>query len=390
MPTSSTSHGASVGAGGGGGAGSKGTFYGRVLDIILDRKHPKYYEMGEALSLNGVFYAGIKGDADIDQDESGEPAFAYQGNARVKHIPLIGEMVVIENRPAATNEKTAGGSRKVWIDVVNVWNNPEHNASPNTKNPNWRKTLFGKGFKESGRINPLQGFPGDFSIEGRQGQSIRFTGVQHINNPLVTKQNNGQPLILIANGQVATKNGFDPIIEDINKDLGSIYLTGDHYVPLVQANKKRDSYNKIPAEANAYNKTQVVITGGRLFLNAREESILLSAVESVGLNAKSVNLDADDYICLDSKKIYLGVKARTAVEYSRQPVLLGKNTVDLLQDFIKAVESFAQFLVSPGGLQPVPATAVAQLKKEGGILFSRITPLKARLSELKSKKVFTE
>ena len=127
-----------------------------------------------------------------------------------------------------------------------------------------------------------------------------------------------------------------------------------------------------------------------MFLNAREESILLSAIESVGLNAKSVNIDAEEYICLDSKKIYLGSKARTAIDHNKQPVLLGKNTVDLLQDFIRAVESFAEFLVSPGGLKPAPAIAIAQLKKEGGILFSRIKPLKARLNELKSKKVFTE
>ena len=389
MATSRPGTGVGASSGASGGGSNSGTFYGRVIDIILDNKHPRYKEMGGALAINGCFYASISSGADRDPDEKPEVPFAYQGDARFKDIPLLGEIIAIESSPSATNE-TGKGNRKAWTRIINVWNAPEHNASPNTRNPNYGKTLFGKGFKESGRINPLINYPGDIMIQGRQGQSIRFTGSQHVNNPLTTSKNNGQPLILIANGQITAPNGFDGIIEDVNKNFGSLYFTGFHQIPLQQANTRRLSYNKIPETSNAYNKPQVILNSGRLFLNAKEESILLSAAVSVGLNGKSVNIDADDYVCLDSKKLYLGEKARTAVEYSAQPVLLGKNTVDLLEDFIKAVENFANFLVTPSGLQAAPAIAVAQLKKEGGILFARIKPLRARLNELKSKKVFTE
>jgi hypothetical protein len=389
MATSRAGTGAGAGSGAKGSGSSSGTFFGRVIDIILDNKHPKYKEMGGALSINGCFYATVQGTGDVDPDEVADPPFAFQGNARYKDIPIVGEIVAIDSNPAATSE-SGQGNRKAWTRVINVWNAPEHNASPNTKNPNFQKVLFGKGFKESGKINPLICYPGDTVLQGRQGQSIRFTGSQHVNNPLTTSKNNGQPLILIANGQITAPNGFDGIIEDVNKNFGSLYFTGFHQIPLQQANTRRLSYNKIPDTANAYAKPQVILNSGRLFLNAKEESILLSAAVSVGLNGKSVNIDADDYICLDSKKIYLGEKARTAVEYSAQPVLLGKNTVDLLEDFIKAVENFANFLVTPSGLQASPPIAVAQLKKEGGILFARLKPLRARLKELKSKKVFTE
>jgi hypothetical protein len=389
MATSRAGTGAGASSGGKGSASNAGLFYGRVVDIILDNKHPRYKEMGSALAINGCFYVTISSAADIDPDEAANPPFAFQGNARYKDIPLLGEVIAIENNPAATSE-SGKGNRKAWTRIVNIWNAPEHNASPNTLNPNFQKVLFGKGYKESGRINPLICYPGDTVIQGRQGQSIRFTGSQHVNNPLVNSKNNGQPLILIANGQITAPNGFDGIIEDVNKNFGSLYFTGFHQVPLVQANNRRLSYGKIPEAANAYSKPQVILNSGRLFLNAKEESILLSAAVSVGLNAKTVNIDADDFVCIDSKKIFLGVNARTAVEYSAQPVLLGKNTVDLLEDFIRAVENFADFLVKPSGLQASPPIAVAQLKKEGGILFARLKPLKARLKELKSKKVFTE
>jgi len=389
MATSRAGTGAGASGGGKGSGSNSGTFYGRVVDIILDSKHPKYKQMGSALAINGCFYVTVSSSGDVDPDEASEPPFAFQGNARYKDIPVLGEIIAIESSPAATSE-SGKGNRKAWVRIVNVWNAPEHNASPNTLNPNFQKMLFGKGFKESGRINPLICYPGDTVIQGRQGQSIRFTGSQHINNPLVTAKTLGQPLILIANGQITAANGFDGVIEDVNKNFGSLYFSAFHQIPLKQANTRRLSYNKIPDTSNAYNKPQVILNSGRLFLNAKEESILLSAAVSVGLNGKSVNIDADDYVCIDSKKIYLGEKARTAVEYSAQPVLLGKNTVDLLEDFIKAVENFANFLVTPSGLQASPPIAVAQLKKEGGILFARIKPLRARLSELKSKKVFTE
>ncbi len=389
MATSRSGTGVGASSGGSGASSNSGVFYGRVLDIILDSKHPRYKEMGGALAINGCFYASVSSTADRDPDENVDLPFAYQGDARYKDIPILGEIIAIESSPAATSE-SGKGNRKAWTRIVNVWNAPEHNASPNTRNPNYQKTLFGKGFKESGRINPLINYPGDFMLQGRQGQSIRFTGSQHVNNPLVTSKNNGQPLILIANGQITAPSGFVGIIEDVNKNFGSLYFTGFHQIPLQQANTRRLSYTKVPEAANAYAKPQVILNSGRLFLNAKEESILLSAAVSVGLNGKTVNIDADDFVCIDSKKIFLGEKARTAVEYSAQPVLLGKNTVDLLDDFLKAVENFADFLVKPSGLQASPAIAVAQLKKEGGILFARIKPLKARLKELKSKKVFTE
>ena len=389
MAISRPGTGAGASSGGTSGGSNSGTFYGRVLDIILDNKHPRYQEMGGALAINGCFYASISSGADRDPDEKVEVPFAYQGDARYKDIPILGEIIAIESSPSATSEQ-GKGNRKAWTRIVNVWNAPEHNASPNTRNPNYQKVLFGKGFKESGRINPLTNYPGDFMIQGRQGQSIRFTGSQHVNNPFTNSKNNGQPLILIANGQITARTGYEGVIEDVNKNFGSLYFTGFHQIPLQQANKKRLSYNKPPEVANAYAKPQVILNSGRIFLNAKEESILLSAAVSVGLNGKSVNIDADDYICLDAKKVFLGEKARTAVDYSAQPVLLGKNTVDLLEDFIKAVESFANFLVTPSGLQAAPAVAVAQLKKEGGIMYARLKPLKARLKELKSKKVFTE
>ncbi len=45
-----------------------------------------------------------------------------------------------------------------------------------------------------------------------------------------------------------------------------------------------------------------------IFLNAKEESAFISAKESIGLNARTLNFDAKDYMCVDANKIYLLIR----------------------------------------------------------------------------------
>jgi len=96
MASSRSGTGAGASSGGKGSASNSGTFYGRVVDIILDSRHPKYKQMGSALAINGCFYVTVSSTGDIDPDESADPPFAFQGNARYKDIPLLGEIIAIE------------------------------------------------------------------------------------------------------------------------------------------------------------------------------------------------------------------------------------------------------------------------------------------------------
>lgn len=365
--------------------------YGRVIDIILDSDHPKYYELGEALSLNGVFVRMV-GQSKLEDTDS-DLTFIYCGNPSIKRIPLAGEIVKIETIPAPplsplSANRGSTGTRQVYTDIVNSWNNPEHGANPDTTQKDWQSHLLGKDFKEKGKVNPLQPAPGDVSIEGRQGQSIRMTGAKHTSTSIIDDTNNGDPLLILSNGQVETEEGFTSINEDPNEDAASIWLTSNHSVPLEEANSTRKSYKEEPANAESFKGAQVLITSGRLFFNASEDHLLLASKNSIGLTADTVHIDGNKHLSLDAAKIYLGESSFKDPDSLKEPLLKGKTSVEWLEDLVKVMDDLSQFLLKD--LAPAPAAAIPQLKAYGGIIKGKLIPLKARLSKLKSKKVYTE
>ena len=365
---------------GGGTKGSSNSTYGRVIKTILSISDPDYKDSS---MLNGVFYRIMKNESDesLDTAIADSVKFAKQGSSTFRVVPMEGEIVEITSEPAP-NSPT--GKVQYWTKVVNVWNHPHHNASPDTKQQDWQDRLIG-GQKEQSTINPLQVNPGDLLIEGRLGQSIRFGGNKGSNLSLIDTSNDGKPIILISNGQIETKEGDSAIYEDINKDLNSIHLLSDHKTPLKSINTKRDSYDTIPLASDQYIGNQVLINGGRLYFNAKNDSAFISAKESIGLNAKTVNIDADTYFCVDAKKIYLGKAARTAT--TKEPVILGiqlENWLTTLLDTLDNVATAMSTATTPLG------GPVTQLIATGPELKAVVALLKSQVITFQSKKVFTE
>lgn len=361
---------------GGGGKSQSQTLYGRVVKVILDLSDP---DCKDSSMLNGVFYRIPKNGADESVPNALE--FAKQGTASIRVIPLEGELVELSPAPGTS---TTAGKVYYWTRIVNVWNHPHHNANPDTKQANWEGNLLGGG-KEESNINPLQANPGDTLIEGRLGQSIRFGGSKGKSTLGVDASNEGKPVVILSNGQIPTANGNDPISEDINKDYNSLYFLSDHKTTLTPANTKQDAYDVVPIKANQYIGNQVIVNGGRLFFNAKEDSIFLSAKESVGINAKTLNLDATDYFCVDSKKIYLGKKARTSL--GNEPVVLGAQLQSWLETLLDTLENVGTAMSLATAVSGGPVT---QLITTGPELKAVVKALKAQMKQFQSKKVFTE
>lgn len=352
--------------------------YGKVVKVITSLDDP---DCKDSSMLNGVYYRLPK----IATDESIPDAlsFAHQGDSSSRTIPLPGEVVEIITGPGANSVGNPSAKVKYWGKIVNIWNHPHHGAAPDTKQPEWESSLLG-GQEEVSTINPLQANPGDTLIEGRLGQSVRFSG--YGTNPQIegTAPN---PYIVISNGQIKTTEGNSPIYENVNDDFNSIYFLSDHKILLTSANTKRDSYNTVPTTSDQFKGNQVVINGGRLYFNAKEESAFISAKESIGLNANNVNLDATEYFCVDAKKIYLGVKARTATSSVQQPAVLGKQLENWLGALLDALDAVATSMSSASAVGAGPVT---QLNATGPILKSTIQSLKTQYKLFKSKKVFVE
>jgi hypothetical protein len=242
---------------------------------------------------------------------------------------------------------------------------------------------LGEDFEESNKVAPLQIFPGDTIIEGRHGNKIRFGGTKHSLNTFTDDSNNGAPYIIISNGEKEPPNAIEPIVEDINEDPSSIYMGSDHTFKLTQAHEKRDAWNSEPEKADQYKGNQLIINSGRLYFNAKEEGAFISATEGIGLNAKIVGIDADDYIGLDAKKIYLGTDALK----EKEPVLKGQTSIDWMDDHLSQFETLVKGMAT---MPPAPPAAIAKMIATANAVLPVIPQLRNLLKQLLSKKVYTE
>lgn len=268
-------------------------------------------ESTKGVSGTGKTYAKVIGttftDSKLDPNqiqyrnlETGHVGYAYPIHTGTSTIPLVDEYVEIIKAPAGGS----AGKVDYYTAHINVWNHPQHGATTDGNPP-----ILAPEFIERVDINPMRPFPGDIILEGRTGQSIRFS--EGFSNTPWTSPSASQPVIIITNGQVTTQEGESYIVEDINTDAASIYLTSDHKVPLrvsKQWNREGStSYAtaKIPLAADVYSGEQAIINSGRLYFNASKESLLLSAEEHVGILGNEVHLDATVTINLEAPTIRL-------------------------------------------------------------------------------------
>ena len=309
----------------------------RVIDVITDSEHPLYEKLGKDASIGSIVYRPIS--STVDTTEEGDSVYTGQAfplNPNFKTLPLKNEIVLLVKGPST--DIRSGGTTDIsyYQTVYSLYNHPHVNAYPVFDDPG-AEVNIGTGITLSGEIAPLQPYPGDTIIEGRLGQSIRMSGGQSEKNTYTDDSNKNKAFTFISNGftnENPNKEAFIPILEHIDKDPSSIYLTEDHTIPLTLANTKRDSYDEIPDEPSKYKGAQVLINAGRLTFNAKTDDILLSSANSVGINSNTVNIDGKEYLCVDAERIYLGSKARINNGNAKQPVMLGHQVETYLQDLI--------------------------------------------------------
>ena len=372
----------SAGRGIGGGSSTQPTsVFGRVVDIVLDENKVLYDTQGNKLPIGSIIYQDIL----TPVDKEATLPYAYPLTSAIKHFPFINEIVLIVAGPTPDFQENSSQILNYYSSVLNIWGSTHHNALP-TQGVDFEFPI-GKDIPELKDINPLYPFPGDFIIQGRQGQSVRMGGYKSNKNPFTGTVNNGKPFTIIRNGQISTKSGIDYIVEDVNKDANSIYMMSDHIVNITPATKKQVTYDVLPQASNQYLGNQIVLNGGRITINAKEESALISAKEAIGLNARTLNFDATDYVCIDGKTIILGEKARKAPLALRQPVVRGlamENWVNELLDALQSVSvAMAQAVAVNGG-------PVTSLVEEGAAFQSTLNVLRTNLSGILSKKVYVE
>jgi hypothetical protein len=362
----------------------------RVKNIILNRTSLNFKELGEwdalgTVEFEDVINPNVKGNA--------KPLF---GN--IKNFPLLNEIVYIFSLPSTLIGETTSESIKYYLNPVALWNHPHHNGYPTNANENpqtQQKTYIqtelgntskitnqpstinlGQTFIERSNIHPLLPFEGDIIYEGRWGNSIRLGSTITTKPPVVKSLNNwsttgssGDPIIILRNGQGSgSSEGWLPIIEDINNDNSSIYLTSTQKIPLKPINISYDSYNIQPQSINEFSGKQILFNSGRLVLNSTNDHILLSSNKSVGLNAiSSVNIDTPLTV-IQSDKVLLGSKDAT------ESMIKGDLLIIELQSLLN------QLTLLTTSLQAVPQASAAAT-----LMLSELPKISANLEKTKSQ-----
>ena len=144
----------------------------------------------------------------------------------------------------------------------------------------------------------------------------------------------------------------------------------------------------VPAQPNLYQGKQIVLNSDRILFNAKNDSILLFADKSIGLNTQgSINIDNKGLFVINSRsEIYLGLKGSDA---PTEPALLGDKTGVYLKDICELIRSILVFLASEYKVT-VPLVGIsAPGPNDIGSFIQQINLLisKERQDQIKSKKV---
>ena len=224
-------------------------FFARVNDILLSpqTKTKNFFTDGGGWAgLGSVKFTpmGTIVDEDNPSNLIAKPLFN-----NISKYPILEEIVMILNAPSYGLNDDPQAKTFYYLTTVGLWNSVQHNAFPDIKSYNGGALNFGQTFTEKEDIRSLLPEEGDVLIEGRFGNSIRFSSTtkqKTINNPWSTTGEPGMPITIIRNNQSNIDINSDPwvpVYEDPNNDGSSIYLCAGQDIPLDYASKNLKSFN---------------------------------------------------------------------------------------------------------------------------------------------------
>ena len=147
------------------------------------------------------------------------------------------------------------------------------------------------------QIRNLYPVEGDTIIEGRFGNSIRFSHIsifpsQSVVSPWSKSGRNTRPITIIRNGQTKTTSSvrWTPIFEDIDGDASSIYLTNGQEINMTLASKNLASYNlAATSSATVVAIPNVVVQSPNQAMDqSDEEDLELATSQSLNQNPVTV------------------------------------------------------------------------------------------------------
>ena len=360
---------------------------GKVFGVVLDENTPSkalFNRAGGWSGIGTVYYLDYEQsknlaveDVDLNTCKPAKP------NADNQNYPLIGELVHLIDAPGPTSQLTSNTAQKYYTGTINVWNTSHQNSLSDDS--------LGKTFTEKSDYRDLRSFAGDKIYPGRFGQGIRFGST-------VTKRSDvnewssigkdGDPITIIVNGYITTNTGsLGPNIEEINKEMSSIYMTSTQKLPLQPGtNIVNPRVNTV--KPSDYISSQLIFNSDRITLNSKKDEVLLFAKTNIELNSDNIiNINAKTVAHINSPSIALGTNKDGT--YPTEPLLLGNKTSELFLEILASLTTLAGFLSQASAATTTGAAQVASCQAAGTQLFSDISRMLNKLESITSQNVYT-
>ena len=346
--------------------------YGRVTEVILSPT-----DTSGLKSVNSIKYSPVDNRTTASDEIDKGTQIAYPVSSDFFTIPIVGEVVKIVLVPSPDVSNLITTPDKYYERIINYWNTPKDGLFFDTS-----KDIQFSDLHSKISVNPIKSSVGDTLIQGRYGQVIRFT----------QEQDSGMPRIFLTAGRPFETPATTQIELDLEKAQSGVEFIAEGISKLKTLKKFEKSHrsSEKPQASDVYKGEQILANTGRIVLNSKNDSTLISAKESISLSAKTLNQEADKEICLDAPKIYLGQGALTSP--TPEPILLGNQVeaylLTVMNELIDVMDSLSTAATAGG--EPLPL-----LNKKGKEVSIVLRALKNRLnpkgtSNLKSKKSFTQ
>jgi hypothetical protein len=274
-----------------------------------------------------------------------------------------------------------------YLNTISIWNHPHHNAYPNifdqvkdeeqqadykavegsavrrVEDESTEINLQGDNpsggtFVEKPNIHPILPFVGDNIFEGRFGNSIRLGSTTKskglYKNNWSENGDDNNPITILRNGQPldAGDEGWLPIVENINKDLSSIYLTSNQLIPIKVSSTNYTGLEESPEYPSSYKGAQAILNSERILLNSTKDSVLISGQKVVSLSAnEGIGISTKGSVSIESGELKLGASN------AEQPVILGDTFLTSLNGVLEGLKGVMDALSGEPSLKVTPALA---------------------------------
>ena len=229
-------------------------------------------------------------------------------------MPVIGEIILVCKTINNLRDQTRGEHKDSWyyvctLDLQSGINNNKSTGitytSAEKERIDTQTAPSGKTFNDQKIISPLQPFEGDILWQSRYGSSIRFGSTistmpeeYYYKSPNWLGDIDSDPIIILANGQKNLEQK-EFVVEDINQDNSSIYLTSTQKIPIVLGNaEQKNSLTGCITTSGAesdYAGSQLLGVSDRVILKARTDLAVIDSPLGIVLNSTGkIKLGSED------------------------------------------------------------------------------------------------